>query len=175
MARKGWDDLSNSYRGRLERAGFTRERYEAGESLARARGHAATPEHPLPATQLPPENYKKWFAAKYGNPIKTLTTEGEIALFGVSKADRSLIGSHWNAMRSWLLRIPMPDAWWWPKNNNVDDALQAFLGRTVIGEAFVNGALVGGRGQYELLTHPDDIETWMYGGELSFEDIYEAT
>jgi hypothetical protein len=46
MARKGWSDLSDSYRGRLERGGIDRESYNAGASLAGARGHGATPERP---------------------------------------------------------------------------------------------------------------------------------
>lgn len=175
MARKSWDELSKGHRERLQRKGITRESHAAGVSLTAARGHAATPEHPLPATQLPPEKYKRWYEARHGKPIKTLTTEGELTLVAVSKADRSLIGSHWNAMKSWLLRIPMPDAPWWPKNNNVDDALQAFQGRTVRGIAYVNGSLEGGMRPYELLTHPDDIETWMYGGDIDFESIYEPT
>lgn len=44
--RKGWDALSADYRGRMERAGMTRGDYEAGQSLQKARGHAATPERP---------------------------------------------------------------------------------------------------------------------------------
>lgn len=39
MARKGWDSLSASYRGRLERKGITRVQYDSGASLQRARGH----------------------------------------------------------------------------------------------------------------------------------------
>ena len=43
--RKGWEDLTKSYRQRLERAGVTEEQYRLGEAIHRARGHAATPEH----------------------------------------------------------------------------------------------------------------------------------
>ena len=45
MARN-WDNLSTSYRGRLERAGITREMYQAGVSVTAARGHSRTPERP---------------------------------------------------------------------------------------------------------------------------------
>jgi hypothetical protein len=39
MARKGWGQLSDAYKRRLERGGITRSKYERGESLQRARGH----------------------------------------------------------------------------------------------------------------------------------------
>ena len=42
MARKGWEALSDSYRDRLTKGGVTRERYESGDSLAKARGHQST-------------------------------------------------------------------------------------------------------------------------------------
>lgn len=43
---RNWDALSSSYRERLSRNGVTRSSYESGASLARARGHESTPEHP---------------------------------------------------------------------------------------------------------------------------------
>lgn len=46
MARKGWDNLSAAYRERIAKAGMTREDYEAGQSLSKARGHSKTPERP---------------------------------------------------------------------------------------------------------------------------------
>lgn len=39
MARKAWDDLSATYRRRLQRSGITQAMYEAGYSLQSARGH----------------------------------------------------------------------------------------------------------------------------------------
>lgn len=42
MARKSWDELSPSYRARLERKGITREAHASGTSLQRARGHGNT-------------------------------------------------------------------------------------------------------------------------------------
>lgn len=39
MARKGWDQLSDAYRRRLERGGITAETYGQGASLSQARGH----------------------------------------------------------------------------------------------------------------------------------------
>ena len=43
--RKGWDQLSSTYRKRLLNKGITEARYSQGKPIASARGHAATPEH----------------------------------------------------------------------------------------------------------------------------------
>ena len=43
--RKGWVDLSITYRNRLQGKGITEKQYSAGTSLEAARGHVATPEH----------------------------------------------------------------------------------------------------------------------------------
>jgi hypothetical protein len=53
--RKGWDSLSPSYRGRLERSGITQFGYESGQSIKKARGHSATPERPSQAVKKPGE------------------------------------------------------------------------------------------------------------------------
>lgn len=42
--RNGWDKLTPSYRGRIERT-IGREAWERGDSLSAARGHSNTPEH----------------------------------------------------------------------------------------------------------------------------------
>jgi hypothetical protein len=44
--RKGWNQLSESYRKRLERAGINEKAYTNGSSLSDARGHRNTPERP---------------------------------------------------------------------------------------------------------------------------------
>lgn len=60
MARRRlWDALSESYRKRLLRGGITRDAYERGESLQKARGHAETPEHPKDAVKHP-EKFRKY-------------------------------------------------------------------------------------------------------------------
>jgi len=41
--RKGWAQLSDTYRKRLERNGITQQQYEAGQSLGSARGHKHPP------------------------------------------------------------------------------------------------------------------------------------
>lgn len=42
--RKGWEELSPTYRRRLTRQGVTPEAYARGESIRAARGHSRTPE-----------------------------------------------------------------------------------------------------------------------------------
>lgn len=49
--RRGWDELSASYRSRLSGAGVTRSQYEAGADLRKARGHGFRG----PRTQAPEE------------------------------------------------------------------------------------------------------------------------
>lgn len=43
--RKGWSQLSDTYRKRLQSNGITQSDYTTGKTLGSARGHAATPEH----------------------------------------------------------------------------------------------------------------------------------
>ena len=43
--RKGWDQLSDSYRNRLQNNGITQASYTSGKTLESARGHSTTPEH----------------------------------------------------------------------------------------------------------------------------------
>lgn len=43
MARN-WDELSDNYRGRLERKGISRNEYESGVNLSEARGHGLSRE-----------------------------------------------------------------------------------------------------------------------------------
>jgi len=58
MARN-WDRLSAAYRERLRKAGITREYYESGGGLTKARGHSETPEHPEDADKNP-KKYNKY-------------------------------------------------------------------------------------------------------------------
>ena len=58
MARN-WESLSSDYRERLQRKGISRGEYESGASLAGARGHKATPEHPERAEKHP-ERYEAY-------------------------------------------------------------------------------------------------------------------
>src|SRR5690242_1733985 len=61
--RKGWDNLTESYRARLIRGGMTKSQYESGASLAQYRGHAKTPEHPERASRHP-EKYSEYLSKR---------------------------------------------------------------------------------------------------------------
>lgn len=72
MARKrDWSSLSKSYQSRLLRAGVTKQAYENGASLKKARGHAHTPEHPEEA--INPKNKTKYRV--YIDKLKKLQEE----------------------------------------------------------------------------------------------------
>ena len=81
MARKGWEQLSEGYRKRLERAGITKSKYEKGESIKAARGHAEPPERPR-------EAYSREGRKKYRNYLERAGTlrkkvlDRKIRLFG---------------------------------------------------------------------------------------------
>lgn len=87
MARKGWDALSPGYRARIERSGMTRGEYEAGQSLQKARGHAATPERPK---QFDAQKYPR-YAAERAKLARELERKKE-QMFGQSPK--------WNAEKS---------------------------------------------------------------------------
>ena len=55
-----WDALSPAYRARLERNGVTRQSYTSGAKLAKARGHAKTPEHGVKDAARNPAKYKDY-------------------------------------------------------------------------------------------------------------------
>lgn len=63
MASRNWNNLSDSYRSRLERNGISRSDYESGASLDKVRGHGATPEHPERA-ESNPERYKDYLGTR---------------------------------------------------------------------------------------------------------------
>lgn len=58
--RKGWQQLSPGYRARLEKNGITKAQYDAGKSLAKARGHSQTPEHGIKEAIRKPAKYRKY-------------------------------------------------------------------------------------------------------------------
>jgi hypothetical protein len=61
--RRNWETLSAAYRKRLQSAGVTKQQYESGESLEKARGHGETPERPERAEKNPTK-YQKYTAKK---------------------------------------------------------------------------------------------------------------
>lgn len=87
MARKGWSGLSADYRARIERAGMTRADYEAGQSLQKARGHAATPENPR---AYDPQKYQRYHQER--GRLETQLEARKQALWGQS--------ARWNGRRA---------------------------------------------------------------------------
>lgn len=83
MARKGWNQLSDTYRGRLERAGVSRSVYESGGSLQSARGHGATPEKRLTSFENVPERYRSY--AELRRDIVQL----KIGIYGRQEGDQN--------------------------------------------------------------------------------------
>jgi len=58
--RKGWTQLSPGYRARLQKNGISKAQYDAGKSLAKARGHSQTPEHGIKEAIRKPGKYRKY-------------------------------------------------------------------------------------------------------------------
>lgn len=169
--RKGWSDLSPGYRGRLQRGGIDRAGYERGATLSGARGHGRTPEHPLPANRAVPKRFERWYNERFKSPIKMLATNGEVFLVSVSQHQRSLIGSHWNAVHSALWNIPMPKAWWWATS---PESLLAQFGRfNIKGTTFTPGRPLGTPQTFHFMTNFNDVQSWTYEDTASFNNIYE--
>jgi hypothetical protein len=59
--RKGWESLSPGYRERILKAGLTRQDYESGTSIKKARGHSKTPERP---TAYDPKKFPQYAAER---------------------------------------------------------------------------------------------------------------
>ena len=77
--------------------------------------------------------------------IRVLTTQGPGAVVGLSPAEASAVGRHWNAVRRYL-------------ETGDDDDLASF-----------EGVVVGGR---ELETRRNAVEYYAVRGEVTFESIY---
>lgn len=100
-SRSGWSALAVSTRRRYERAGISQADYERGVSLAQARGHSRTPEHPDRAERHP-GRYHGYLVGKGRRSINAMTTEGERRITGINARQRSLLGAHANAVRAFL-------------------------------------------------------------------------
>jgi hypothetical protein len=83
MAIRNWNALSGAYRRRLEKAGVTRKAYESGGSLAKARGHAKTPERPERAEQPRNRERYKEYRQKRSTLIRKVNAKKD-ELFGHS-------------------------------------------------------------------------------------------
>ena len=77
--RRVWSALSSDYRTRLMRSGITRETYEAGTSLKKARGHSETPERPADAIRQP-SRYQKYRLKMKG--LQQQVLDRKAALYG---------------------------------------------------------------------------------------------
>ncbi|TCO52999.1 hypothetical protein [Actinocrispum wychmicini] len=172
MTRKSWDKLDDAYRKRLEKHGITRSQHEAGVPLPDARGHKRTPEHPLPPGESVPKRYERWANSRAGTPIKMLTADGDVWLTDVSVRHRSLIGSHWNAVQSYLYDKPMPRAFWW--NGNTRTALRPFKAPTVTGSQLDTDNSVGSPEKFRFMTDAKAIVQWMRRQERSFPEMYRT-
>jgi hypothetical protein len=68
-SRKGWSELSPGYRTRLSKAGITKRQYDSGASLAKARGHAETPEHGIREALRKPARFRKYVQKRFTGGI----------------------------------------------------------------------------------------------------------
>jgi hypothetical protein len=170
--RMGWTRLSDNYRAQLVKAGITQSSYESGVSLKAARRHENTPERPLPANKPVEPKFQKWYNQRYNSPIKMLTDEGEKWLVSVSKSDRSIIGSHWEATRKYLWgdERPIKAKWWSGRSEN---ALDWFEGKTVRGSELDDDGRIDDPKIYHFLTDKKGVEDWTHSDVLSFTTIYK--
>jgi hypothetical protein len=79
--------------------------------------------------------------------MRVFTDRGVTVLGVQDEGERSTVGLHWNAIKSFL------------RGGEVE-LLEPFEGQRVAGR--------------RLQTDPDEIETWAYQGDIDWEDIYAA-
>lgn len=79
--RKGWDELSQKYRNRLERNGVSKASYENGSSIAKARGHASTPERPSDAYSVTGRRKYRAYLERAGT-LRKKVIDRKVQLFG---------------------------------------------------------------------------------------------
>jgi hypothetical protein len=173
-----WSELSQNYRERLERHGYTKEMHEAGVPKNAARGHANTPERPTDAIK-DPERYSGYLdrrkeAGKDMPVIEDDPNAGEafpafverddpldldIAVHrGWSPRDRGMIARHWNGIGQYNMA---------KKESN---AFAKHVGR------FKNKTVGGYRGipKYKLETRRDVIDFYLQlQTEEPWETLYE--
>ena len=159
--RRPWSDLTAVYRRRLERHGVTRQAYESGAPLTGARGHAFTPERPSRAERTP-DRYRAYLR-RQGTGMRMVTTEGVQILQGLSRAERSLVGAHDNAVRAYLGHGGEIGS---PYRSRLTD----FHGRTVRGYLPGSDDLA----DFEFETGEDHIDFYEGRGQIRFESIYES-
>jgi hypothetical protein len=162
--RKGWDALSPNVRKRYERAGITKRRYEYGEPLAKARGHATTPERPARADETP-DRYRDYLHRKgLGHGMIVITTTGVEVVEGMPFGDRSLVGKHLNAVQQFLATGKTI-----PSRFGLKSKLSDFTGKTVKGFRPDSDLLE----TFTLETDPRNLTSFRFLGMLDFLDVYE--
>jgi len=142
---QAWKALKPATRQRYQKAGITRTDYLRGVSLSAARGHSQTPERPERAGNNP-RRYSR-YTRRGGKTMRVVSTSGVQDVQHLSKAERSVVGRHSNAVQDYL-----------NGRDENGDGLAAFEGRTV------NGV--------ELDTGRDALDWWATHGDLSFESLY---
>ena len=121
-----------------------------------ARGHTRTPERPERADRRP--DYAA-YRARRDDAMRVVTTTGVQVLSGLTRADRSTVSSHSNAVR------------WYLKYGGVGSRLSDFEGVTVTGYSSED--------KYEipvvvtLETDVNRLSAEERSGKLDFKSIYE--
>jgi len=113
--RKGWDALSDAQRRRYQRAGITRQAYDSGASLAKARGHGGEAkeaavkrirrmwrDYGLPSPALPA------FVDFYGPDDALLISEQKLAAAGHDREAVQFMRALWNTRPD-----AAPKQWYW--------------------------------------------------------------
>lgn len=113
--RKGWDSLSDAQRRRYERAGITRQAYNSGASLAKARGHGSEEKetavkrirrmlrvHGIPSGQVPA------FVDFYGPDDALMITEQKMQAADRDPTAVNFMRALWNTKPD-----DVPVVWYW--------------------------------------------------------------
>lgn len=165
-ARKGWANLSTAQRRRYDRAGITERAYASGASLTAARGHATTPERPARAERHP-ERYSSYLSRF--KPMRVVSTLGVVIVAGMTRADRSLVGKHANAVRRHIEGMTRPAILSRYHGVPGTQELSDFAGRTVTG--YLDGSDRPETVELESLSSAIDAQ--YFAGQLSYESIYQ--
>ena len=91
--------------------------------------------------------------------LRVLTTTGLRVVTGLTAAEASQVGRHWNAIRRYL--------------ETGDDTRLTGLTGVVVGATHPPGPGVGTAGGFELETDLDVIEWHAVRGDIGFESIYD--
>jgi len=150
-----------TYRSRLERGGIGRAFYEAGVPVSTARGHAVTPERPERAERKP-DSYRGYLRRR-GTGMRMVTTDGVQIVQGLSRRERSFVGKHDNAVRTYLgYGGEIPSLY--------VSKLGDFEGKTVRG--YLPGSEV--LADFEFETREARLDYFEGRAQIRFESVYES-